>query len=322
MYTTKVHIPESNVNISYTDKIMTLGSCFAENIGKRLEHAYFQVNINPFGVLYNPLSVVQSLKTLLDKHTFTSEEVFEYQSLWSSFSHSSLFSGVTREACLAHINTSTARASEEIVQSRFLLITLGTAWVYEDVGSGQVVANCHKLPANRFTRRKLEVGEITEKLTDVLREVKGINPLLEVLITVSPIRHWKDGAHENNISKATLLLAVEALRKELAFVHYFPAYEIQLDELRDYRYYASDMLHPSETAVDYIWQRFSDTYFDANTLQLKKELEQLRADFNHRPLHPDTAQYNAFLQSREKRKGELIGKYPPLAHFFVEDNIT
>lgn len=322
MYTTKVHIPESNVNISYTDKIMTLGSCFAENIGKRLEHAYFQVNINPFGVLYNPLSVVQSLKTLLDKYTFTSEEVFEYQSLWSSFSHSSLFSGVTREACLAHINTSTARASEEIVQSRFLLITLGTAWVYEDVGSGQVVANCHKLPANRFTRRKLEVEEITEKLTDVLREVKGINPLLEVLITVSPIRHWKDGAHENNISKSTLLLAVEALRKELGFVHYFPAYEIQLDELRDYRYYASDMLHPSETAVDYIWQRFSDTYFDADTLQLKKELEQLRADFNHRPLHPDTAQYNAFLLSREKRKDVLVGKYPPLAHFFVEDNIT
>ena len=310
MYTTKVHIPESNVNISYTDKIMTLGSCFAENIGKRLEHAYFQVNINPFGVLYNPLSVVQSLKTLLDKHTFTSEEVFEYQSLWSSFSHSSLFSGVTREACLAHINTSTARASEEIVQSRFLLITLGTAWVYEDVGSGQVVANCHKLPANRFTRRKLEVGEITEKLTDVLREVKGINPLLEVLITVSPIRHWKDGAHENNISKATLLLAVEALRKELAFVHYFPAYEIQMDELRDYRFYSSDMLHPSDVAVDYIWEKFANTFFSADTCLIKNKAEQLTKALNHRPLHAGTAEYDNFLRQIETQKETLFQIYP------------
>jgi hypothetical protein len=232
--------------------------------------------------------------------------------LWSSFSHSGLYSGATQAECLEKINHSTAEASAFLKETHYLLITLGTAWVFEEVQSGSVVANCHKLPAVNFNRRRLSVEEIVEAFAELLLTLKGRNQQLEVIFTVSPIRHWKDGAHENNVSKAVLHLAIEQLREVLPFVHYFPAYEIQMDELRDYRFYASDMLHPSPTAIDYIWQRFSETYFDKDTLLLKKELEQLRADLNHRPLHPESAEYQTFVQNREKRKAALIEKYPEL----------
>lgn len=312
MFTTKVQIPESPAKISYDDKLMTLGSCFAENIGNKLCEAFFQVNINPFGVLYNPLSVTRSLRMLMGNHVFLSEEVFEYQSLWSSFSHSSLFSGTSKQQCLDNINKSTSEAANFLIDTRFLLITLGTAWVYEDVESGRVVANCHKLPAARFKRRRLSIDEINIEFSELLPALKAMLPLLEVVFTVSPIRHWKDGAHENNLSKAVLQLSIEQLKNKFSFVHYFPAYEIQMDELRDYRYYTSDMLHPSPVAVEYIWQRFSETYFDKNTTQLKKELEQLRADLNHRPMHPESSEFQIFIKNIEKRKAVLLKKYPAL----------
>lgn len=310
MFSTPINIPPSPVKIGYQHQLMALGSCFAENIGKKLSDAFFRVNINPFGVLYNPVSVAQSIKTLLSNDVFTDENVFEHQSLWHSFSHSSLFSGVTADECLKNINESLDNARNFIKKAEFLLITLGTAWVYEEAQSGKVVANCHKLPAQRFTRRRLTVDEIVRELSVVLSELKMRNGALEVIFTVSPIRHWKDGAHENNVSKAALHLALEQLKEQLSFIHYFPAYEIQLDELRDYRFYASDMLHPSQTAVDYIWQRFSETYFDKETQELRKQLEQLRADLNHRPIHPQSAEYEQFLKNIEKRKTAIKMKFP------------
>lgn len=310
MFSTPINIPPSPVKIGYQHQLMTLGSCFAENIGKKLNDAFFRVNINPFGVLYNPVSVAQSIQTLLSNDVFKRNDVFEHQSLWSSFSHSSLFSGVTPDECVKNINKSLDNARNFIQNADFLLITLGTAWVYEEVQSGKVVANCHKLPSERFNRRRLTVDEITRELSAVLSELKARNGALEVIFTVSPIRHWKDGAHENNVSKAALHLALEQLKEQFSFTHYFPAYEIQLDELRDYRFYASDMLHPSQTAVDYIWQRFSETYFDKETQGLKKQLEQLRADLNHRPIHPQSAEYEHFLKNIEKRKTAIKMKFP------------
>ncbi|VBB43473.1 GSCFA domain protein [uncultured Paludibacter sp.] len=312
VFTTKVNIPASTVQIGYNDKLMTLGSCFAENIGKKLTDAFFQVNINPFGVLYNPMSVNDSLQKLMGNDFYTETELFEHQSLWHSFSHSSLYSGETKKECLQKINASLQEARKFLQETRFLLITFGTAWIYENTEDGKTVANCHKLPANRFHRRRLSVTEIGEKFTILLSQLKARNPHLEVIFTVSPIRHWKDGAHENNVSKSVLHLAIEELKEKFPFVHYFPAYEIQLDELRDYRFYAPDMLHPSETAVDYIWKRFSETYFGKETEGLKKELEQLRADLNHRPLHPESSEYQQFLKSVEKRKAKLQEKYPGL----------
>ena len=178
------------------------------------------------------------------------------------------------------------------------------------------VANCHKLPANRFNRRRLSVDEIVTELSEVIELLRLRNPMLQFIFTVSPIRHWKDGAHENTVSKSTLHLAVAELERKFSFVHYFPAYEIVMDELRDYRFYGPDMLHPSEVSVGYIWQRFSEIFFSENTQKLKKELEQLRANLDHRPLHADTVEYLQFMESVEMKKNGLIRDYPFLRDRF------
>lgn len=317
MFSTVVNIPKSSLDISYRDKILTLGSCFAENIGTKLQNAYFQTFINPFGVLYNPMSVGQGLRYLLSEKNFTTDDIFHYGSLWNSFAHSSLFSATTAEETLQNINSRLRAAGNFLSETNVMMITLGTAWVFENAETRNIVANCHKLPANCFNRRRVSRDEIVKELSEVITLLRGRNPQMQFIFTVSPIRHWKDGAHENTLSKSTLHMAIDELEKNFTFVQYFPAYEIVIDELRDYRFYASDMLHPSETAIDYTWQKFSETYFSMETLKLKKELEQLRADLNHRPLHPETSEYQTFLTSIEKKKKGLIFDYPFLKDRFI-----
>lgn len=309
-FQTKIQIQKSSISISYQDRIMTLGSCFAENIGKKLQDVYFETTINPFGVLYNPVSISKSIELLIENKPFTEKNLFEYHSIWQSFSHSSLYSDITAEKCLENINTSFENAASLIRNTNFLLITFGTAWVYENKKSGSVVSNCHKLPASNFNRRRLTVEEIVTDYSELINKLNHLFPDINVIFSVSPIRHWKDGAHENTISKSTLLLAIDALQNRFENVHYFQAYEIQLDELRDYRFYASDMLHPSDVAVDYIWKRFSETYFDENTMIIKKELEQFAGDLLHRPLHPESEEYQKFKKNTENKKNELKRKYP------------
>jgi len=313
MFQTRIEIPRSGVNISYKNRVMTLGSCFAENIGKKLHDAYFLTDINPFGVLYNPISIRNSIDLLLMDNQFTNEDIFESRGLWQSFSHSSLFSDSTPESCLDKINKRLDISRMFLQQADFLLITFGTAWVFEEVKSGRVVSNCHKLPSSKFSRRRLTVEEIVNDYTNIISKLQTQFPNLKLIFSVSPIRHWKDGAHENNISKSTLMLAIDSLMNKFKNVQYFPAYEIVMDELRDYRFYASDMLHPSEVAIDYIWSRFSDTYFDEVTKGMKKEFEQLFADLSHRPFQPESEEYEKFRKSTEKKKLELKNKYPYLS---------
>lgn len=310
IFTTKVNIPKSPFRIGYEDSVLTLGSCFAENIGTRLENAFFLSFINPSGVLYNPMSVGQGIRYLLSEKEFTGENLFQSGSLWNSFAHSSAFSATSVDKALQKMNSRLIAARSFLAETNVIIITLGTAWIFENAEKGNVVANCHKQPANQFIRRRLSVDEIVCELSEVIELLLKRNPQLKFVYTVSPIRHWKDGAHENTVSKSTLHLAVNALEMKYDCVDYFPAYEIMIDELRDYRFYTSDMFHPSEQAVDYIWQRFSETYFSEETLDLKKELEQLRSDLNHRPIHPETTEYKQFVASVEKKKDGLIENYP------------
>ena len=318
MFFTEVNIPNSSEKINYSDKIMTLGSCFAENIGKKMSDSFFRTDINPFGVLYNPVSVLQSLDLLMSEKQVEEKDLFQHQSLWHSFNHSSLFSDESVELTLVKINNRLNSSRQFFKSTQILLITFGTAWVFEDVESGKIVANCHKLPGNRFRRYRLDFQQIIDEYNPMLRLLKEQIPSLQLIFTVSPIRHWKDGAHENTVSKSTLHLSVDALEKRFDFVHYFPAYEIMMDELRDYRFYDSDMLHPSAVAVNYIWQRFSDTYFSAETQKLNKELEQIRNDLNHRPLHSKSAEYQLFIQNIEKRKAKIKALYPDFGNIFDE----
>jgi len=314
MFQTKIDIPVSEITISYDDCIMTVGSCFAENIGNKLKDVYFDTDINPFGVLYNPVSIKNSLELLLQNNPFTPKDIFENKSMWQSFAHSSRFTGLSEVECLNNINSRLISSVYFLQKTNVLMITFGTARVFREKKSGRVVSNCHKLPSTDFERCILTENEIVTDYTDLLVTLQSLCPDLNIIFSVSPIRHWKDGAHENNISKSILLMAIDELQKQHKNVHYFPAYEILLDELRDYRFYAPDMVHPSEVAVDYIWSRFSETYFTDHTLQLKKRLEQLVADRAHRPFQPNSTEYKKFLEHTEKRKAEILHDFPFLVN--------
>ena len=214
MFSTPVNIPPSSFKISYEDRILTLGSCFAENIEQT--PGDFLSFINPFGVLYNPMSVGQGIRFLLNKKEFAEKDLFQSGSLWNSFAHSSLFSAVTAAQALQKINGRLLDARNFLSETNVLMITFGTAWVFEYIETGKIVANCHKLPTDCFNRRRLSVEEIVEELAEVLTLLLKLNPEMKFIFTVSPIRHWKDGAHENTVSKSTLHLAIDELENDTA----------------------------------------------------------------------------------------------------------
>jgi hypothetical protein len=310
MFSTKVQLPAPAYQLSHSNNILTLGSCFSENIGKKLHEGCFNVDVNPFGVLYNPFSIRNALLNLLRNRRFSEADLFFHNDLWNSFSHSSLFSGISPEKTLETINRRMESACSLFRHIDYLLITFGTAWVYESAATGELVANCHKLPSQKFIRYRLSVEDIVAAYGEIIPQIQLLHPDVKILFTVSPIRHWKDGAHENNISKGILLLAIDKLQQLFGNADYFPAYEIMLDELRDYRYYADDMLHPSALAVNYIWEKFSDIYFSENTKEIVSEIASLKNDLNHRALHPETKAHQAFLLQAENRKQRLLEKYP------------
>ena len=269
---TIVDIKPSDWKIGYEDKILMVGSCFSDEIGEQMKQRYLNVTCNPFGTLYNPLSIAQALNYQLPM-TNDQLPLVEYDGMWHSMSHHGLFSRPTREEAEQAVHASIQTMQQALQQASIIIITFGTAWVYEM--NGEIVGNCHKLPADRFTRRRLSVEEIVAAWQPILERY----PDKHWLFTVSPIRHIKDGLHENQLSKATLLQAVEHLGD------YFPSYEIVLDELRDYRFYSDDLVHPSSLAITYIWERFVDTFC---TPQTRNELILQHKRWKHEhhiPLH-------------------------------------
>ncbi|MDD3080366.1 MAG: GSCFA domain-containing protein [Paludibacter sp.] len=313
MFRSVVQIPSYPEKISYEHNIMSLGSCFSENIGMKLQSAYFSIDINPFGILFNPVSIKNCIEKLIKNNAFVEKDLFKHQSLWGSFYHSTLFSATSPEVCLKNINERFEKGHENLEKANFLLITFGTAWIFEHKETNTVVTNCHKLPASNFVRRRLSVDEIVSEYIALFHKLHILYPTLKIILTVSPVRHWKDGANDNNLSKSILLLAVDKIQSLFEHVFYFPAYEIMMDELRDYRFYDKDMFHPSEVAIDYIWQRFSETFFSQKTLQLKKKLENIRQQTEHRPIHPDTIEHSYFMYMLEQQKAQLKQQYPFLA---------
>lgn len=306
LYTT-VHVTPSKKKIGYGDKILLLGSCFADNIGARFNEHYFQTTINPFGTLYNPASIA---KAVLDMgYGPSGMGLVEHNGLWHSMMHHGSYSGVDKEEVIARCEGSRIQMREALQQASVVIVTFGTAWVYEY--NGEVVANCHKLPANRFVRRRLTVDEIV----NVWQPIIASMPDKHWIFTVSPIRHIKDGLHENQVSKAILLQAVNVLtsiqsNSLMGSKSYFPSYEIMLDELRDYRFYAEDMVHPSAVAVEYIWQRFVETYMTTDTQQEMRVLHQLWRDRHHRFLHPDSPEAEQFAEHIKTRLQQLQPRYP------------
>ena len=307
---TIVPLPEYPFRLAYQDQLLSLGSCFAEHIGRRLEERHFYSLLNPYGILYNPASIAQGLERLLQEAPFRPEELFEHQGLWHSFWHHGAFSYPDMEQALAGMNQAYRRAQGFLLSANRLILTLGTAFVFVNRQTGAVVANCHKLPGSQFDRRRLSVREIIAALEPVLQEFKLRLPALEAILTVSPVRHIRDGLVENQRSKAALLLAVEELSKQHDFIHYFPSYEIVMDELRDYRFYDVDMIHPSSVAIDYIWERFSQAFFTAETRQLMQRVERIVTASRHRPFHPQSSAHQQFLTQQLKLIDELEREFP------------
>ena len=291
-----------------------MGSCFTENVGTRMSILKYDVDINPFGILYNPVSVANGLRILLENKIFQPEDLVEHKGLWHSFFHHGRFSGTNIKETLSKINTRINHSATHLKNTNFLFLTFGTSWIYEYKKTGEIVSNCHKIPAQEFKRFRLTPGEIIEEYRKLLPKIWEINPEIKVVFTVSPIRHWKDGAIENQLSKATLLLAIERIiqgfgNKKCA---YFPAYEIVMDELRDYRFYAEDMIHISEVAINHIWSIFEQNLIEEKSRKIAKQVEKINKALNHKPFNPFSKEYIDFLEHTLKHTEEMEAKIPNL----------
>ena len=305
---TKVQINPSETKIGYQDKILLLGSCFADNIGEKFGEHYFQATVNPFGTLYNPASIMKAI-TLSFEHD-NKHYILQHNGLWHSMMHHGSFSHPDKNELLSRYNESLTIMRNALQEASTIVVTFGTSWIYQM--EGMVVANCHKIPAERFQRDCMTVDRIIDMWLPLLVQI----PNKHWIFTVSPIRHIKDGLHANHLSKATLLQAIDTLIVNARGLNpsssysYFPSYEIMLDELRDYRFYAEDMVHPSQVAVDYIWQRFVETYMTVDTQGEMRTLYQLWRDRHHRFLHPESEEAQTFAERIASRVQNLKEQYP------------
>ena len=307
IFHTKVNIKPLDETISYGDGLLFLGSCFADEVGGICRGLGFDALVNPFGVLYNPASIAQSVERLSSGKPFCNDDVIKVgEGQCCTFSHNTAFWNVSEAALLDQVNESLNAAHEHFAKSKWIIVSLGTSWVFRNKENGQVVSNCHKLPARQFGRVFLSVEDSVACLAKMLQN----HPEKQFIFTVSPLRHLKDGLHENQLSKAALLLAVDQVCKQFENAHYFPAYEILLDELRDYRFYKEDMVHPTEQAVRYIWERFVDFAVDPKEKPVMKAAAELRKMLKHKPLFPESETYKCFESLKEEKICALRKDFP------------
>jgi len=295
MFRTEINSTPSYQNINFKNEIITIGSCFSGNIGKRLQAHKIHTSINPFGVIYNPISIFKLLSHCIENKPIDESGFLERENHWFHFDiHSEINEG-SKVELNEKINYSLKKTFSALQKASWLIITPGTAIVYQKLNSSQIVANCHKQPSQHFTKNMLSPEEIILGFKNIHELIKSINPDLKFIFTLSPVRHIKDTIQVNSVSKATLLLAINQLCYQFENVHYFPAYEIMLDDLRDYRFYDKDMLHPNEVAQDYIWNIFQKTYFDQETIEFIKQWGKLMKAMAHKPFHPHTASHQKFV---------------------------
>ena len=306
---TEIKIQPLEQTIAYGDGLLFLGSCFADEVGGICRGLGFDAMVNPFGVLYNPASIAQSLDRMNSGKPFLYEEVIRVgEGQYCTFSHNTAFWNSSETVLLEQINQSLAEAHAHFLDAKWVIISLGTSWVFRNKETQKVVSNCHKLPAKQFERQFLSVEQSTQFLSEMVRR----HPEKQFIFTVSPLRHLKDGLHENQLSKAALLMAVDQVCKQFENAHYFPAYEILLDELRDYRFYKEDMVHPTDQSVRYIWERFADFAIDLKEKPAMKAAAELKQMFQHKPLFPESEAFKRFVQLEEKRINELRRDFPKI----------
>jgi hypothetical protein len=309
------HKPQKPLfNIHHKHNVFMVGSCFAENMSEQLLSYKFNVTVNPYGILFNPSSIELFLNDIIDNEQNVDEWVLNRGKIYYSYKcHSSVYSNDEKDL-LKKIRKTKQSAHQTLSVCDYVFITFGSAFIYEHKEINATVANCHKQASSQFEKRLLTVEEIVFNYRLLIQKLRVFNPRISIVITVSPVKYLKDGLVENNISKATLLLAANTLKND-GLVDYFPAYELVNDDLRDYRFYKEDMAHPNAQAIKYVWEKFNDTYFDDETIFLNKEIEKLNAALNHKMLFPESEEAMAFQMSIEKMKRELMKRHPYLKFY-------
>ncbi len=308
-----------DIKINHQHNLLLIGSCFTEQIGTKLANHKYSVVDNPNGILFNPVSITKSISSYIENKQYNESDLFYQNESWNSWEHHSRFSNPDKEKCLTNINESQTEAYEFLKNADWLLITLGSAFVYEasplaplpgERGNATIVANCHKVPTDKFNKRLLGIEEVFTGLQKMIEKALAFNPGLTIIFTISPVRHLRDGFVENNRSKATLIQAVHQLVEKNEACFYFPAYELIIDDLRDYRFFAEDMVHPNYAATNYVWEKFVAACIDAPSQQLMKEIAVISAARNHKPFNPASEQHKKFLQSNLEKVEKLQQQFP------------
>ena len=309
-FTTKIHLEKYNHPIDYNSSIMLLGSCFAENMGEKFEYFKFRNVVNPFGIIFNAVSIEKLIHRVVNKIVFTEKDIFFHNDLWHCFEVHSQLSNPNKEEFLSNLNAILELMNQQITSLTHCIITLGTSWVYRNNDSNEIVANCHKVPQKEFTKELVSIEENVKCIQNIISLVHSLNPDCNFIFTVSPVRHIKDGFVENNVSKAHLISAIHTINHQPSTINYFPSYEIMMDELRDYRFYAEDMLHPSQTAIDYIWIKFFENYINQKEFGTMNQVCEIQRSLKHRPFNPNSESHQKFLKNLNQKIFELKKNLP------------
>ena len=307
---TKIILKKETKNrINYNSKLVLLGSCFSKNIGNKLTYFKFQTHQNPFGILFHPKAIENLITNAINEKEYVSKDLIFQDERWHSFDAHSNLSSSNQEILLKKLNSSVQATNKKLKKATHIIITLGTSWVYRSIETGAVVANCHKIPQKKFSKELLSIVEINKSLKTIISLLKSINKDINVIFTVSPIRHLKDGFIENTQSKSHLIAAIHNI-VDCKNVSYFPSYEIMMDELRDYRFYSEDMIHPNKIAINYIWEKFNETWFEENTGSIMKEIELIQKGMAHKPFDKNSEKHQNFLQNLESKKEKIRTQFP------------
>ncbi|AWK04591.1 GSCFA domain-containing protein [Flavobacterium crocinum] len=312
-FRTPIPISKSNSPIDYHSKILSVGSCFAENMAEKFDYFKFQNETNPFGIIFNPVSIAKLFGRVCKEEVFEEKDVFFHNERWNSFEVHSDLSNADRQELLETLNKAISETHKQLKEATHLIITFGTAWIYKILEKDEVVANCHKVPQKQFSKELLSVEIIQKSIQNTIDLIQTINPKINFIFTISPVRHIKDGFTENQLSKSHLFTALHSvLRTEhlKLITEYFPSYEIMMDELRDYRFYNEDMLHPNQIAIDYIWKLFSENYISQESTATMQEVDEIQKSLRHRSFNPESEQHQKFLAKLQQKINQLGEKLP------------
>jgi|26BtaG_2_1085354.scaffolds.fasta_scaffold00018_5 hypothetical protein len=309
-FRTEFQVTNSENKITHSLNVMGFGSCFIDSIGENIQNSKFRILRNPFGTLFHPLAIENALARILSLTYYTKEEIFKYGELYFSWDHHSSFNRTSLDETLHKINSELEQANEFIQKTDVFFLTFGTSLVYKIKEMDIVVANCHKVPSFNFQKALLSDAQIKSSMRNCFNFILDINPKAKIITTISPVRHTKDGIVENNLSKSKLISCLHETLSLYDNVDYFPAYEIMMDDLRDYRFYKEDLIHPNEMAIQYIWEKFSETYFNQETLDKIAIAQKIERAMAHRPLNPKTIAYKEFLYKTKKQIESVENLFP------------